>query len=393
MTVSAHSAPGHSTDPLVASAGVRLAPLGPGAVACDLVAEQSHLIDPVTAWLLSSTLAGPVDLQDLVAEAASTSGADPALVEADLARAVSTLRSLGLLGRATPYQEPSPMGGSALDRPDVPIGAVHPVINHRIAFRSTAPDLLAEVDQFLGMGVDGVEPTLVFDIEPEANGEITLTTADVWQFPAKLTLYAQLPGVVNEYAARTHSCAVLHAGAVRTPAGKIVVIPGVIDAGKSTLVAALVQAGCDYLGDESIGLRTHTLEAVGYPKPLTLDAGSRQVLGLPSSSEPHLAVDELRTDVNRLWGPVGTIDHIVLPTYDGPQPTNPGAPLHPPLVESLTTNDTIALLLANTLNLARAGTDGLETLCAVAEAVPAVRVTHTDSREVAEALMDGSLLA
>jgi len=31
------------------------------------------------------------------------------------------------------------------------------------------------------------------------------------------------------------------------------VLPGAPDAGKSTLTAALVQAGCDYLDDELVG--------------------------------------------------------------------------------------------------------------------------------------------
>ncbi len=391
--VPAQPAPGHSTDPLVPSTGVRLAPLGPGAVACDLVYETTHLLDSTAAWLLASALSGPVTATDLIAEASAATSNDPDVIARDLTRLIDHLTDLGLLGRTQPWEPPSPQPGSALDRQEVPQGAVHPVIDHRIAFRSTSPELLAEVDDFLGMGLADTEPTLVFDIETGADGGITITTADEWRFPAPSTLYAQLPGVINEYAARSHSCVVLHAGAVRTPSGSILLFPGVIDAGKSTLVAALIQAGCDYLGDESIGLRSPTLEAVGYPKPLTLDNGSRRVLGLPEDSEPHLAVDRLRPDVVRLWGEVGTVDHIVLPTYDGPLPANPDAPLHPPRVEALDLHGALALLLANTLNLARAGTEGLETLCRVAETVPAVRVTHTDSLEVARALMDGTLLA
>ena len=74
--------------------------------------------------------------------------------------------------------------------------------------------------------------------------------------------------------------------AVVAAAALVLLLPGHMNAGKSTLTAALIQAGCDYLGDESIGIRHNTLAAVAYPKPLSLDATSREFLGLHHTDFP-----------------------------------------------------------------------------------------------------------
>lgn len=44
----------------------------------------------------------------------------------------------------------------------------------------------------------------------------------------------------------------LHAGGVLLPSGRLVLISGEAESGKSTLIAALIQQGCGYLGDEVI---------------------------------------------------------------------------------------------------------------------------------------------
>lgn len=68
---------------------------------------------------------------------------------------------------------------------------------------------------------------------------------------------------------------VLHAGSVRDPDGRITGLP---EAGKSTLTAALVMAGCDYLGDELVGVRADSPRAAGFPRVPALDETSRHVL-------------------------------------------------------------------------------------------------------------------
>ena len=75
----------------------------------------------------------------------------------------------------------------------------------------------------------------------------------------------------------TRSFAVAHAGVVSL-AGQAVVIPGRANAGKSTLVAALVVSGFDYLSDEAALFDPRTGHVAPYPRALSVEAGSLPLL-------------------------------------------------------------------------------------------------------------------
>lgn len=66
---------------------------------------------------------------------------------------------------------------------------------------------------------------------------------------------------------------VLHASAVRS-GNRAYVFAGSMNAGKSTLVAALVRAGLTYLTDEAVPVDPRSLTVGPYPKPIGLDPGS-----------------------------------------------------------------------------------------------------------------------
>lgn len=111
---------------------------------------------------------------------------------------------------------------------------------------------------------------------------------------------------------------VVHAAAVARD-GVAVVMPALAGAGKSTLTAALVAAGFDYLTDEAAAIDLDTGTVIGYPKPITLDPGSQHLLpGLepsrPSgrSSKWHVVPDDVRSGsaVER-----ARIGHLVFPTH------------------------------------------------------------------------------
>ena len=210
------------------------------------------------------------------------------------------------------------------------------MLDRSIVFRSSDQALLDDIDSLLRDSTTALPPTDNFDISPGPTGRVCLQAAEEWDFPNRDNLFAQLPGVLNDFAARSHTLAVLHAGAVRTPTGRLVVISGDSASGKSTLVGALVQQGCAYLGDEMIGVRSNPNETLPYPKPLEL--------GHP-------------TEVTRL---------------------DPDAALE--------------ALLGQTINLARAGEHGLRAVCELAETVPVSRIVHGDSTALAERLLanDGS---
>ena len=244
--------------------GVFRAALGERVVVYDPTDESTHILDgPVAAWVLA--LEEPTPLDTLVAELSAVSGAEPRQVRAAVTGTLELFDTLGLDRTRLP-EAPEPWPGSTLEPAGRHVGQTHAVIERTFSFRSTDPGVLAELDRLFGPARPGAEPTVVIDADPEPDGRLLMTAAQEWDFPSPADCLAQIMNVVNEYGARSDDTVVLHASGVRTPSGEVWLIPGAIDAGKSTLAGALVQAGCDYLGDESIGIRAGTLEAVGYPK-------------------------------------------------------------------------------------------------------------------------------
>ncbi len=75
----------------------------------------------------------------------------------------------------------------------------------------------------------------------------------------------------------TTSFLTVHAGVVSAE-GRCVLIPGDADAGKSTLVGALVAAGLEYLSDEAALLRLDAPLVAPYRRSLSLEPGSWDLL-------------------------------------------------------------------------------------------------------------------
>jgi hypothetical protein len=73
-------------------------------------------------------------------------------------------------------------------------------------------------------------------------------------------------GVVDDAGDRL----LLHAAAAERD-GTVVLIAGPQDAGKSTLVVALVRAGLRYVTDETVSIEPSSTTVEPYPKPITLD--------------------------------------------------------------------------------------------------------------------------
>lgn len=351
------------------SPGVVLAAFADTAVAFDMRTETAHVLSPIAAWLCSAP--GPQAREELVA---SISGAtpDPAVsATAVVDEAVDSLRDLGLLGRDEPYRPPPPPGpsGNPAD-PGRHVGVTHAVGVHRVAFRSDDPGLVELIDTTLGDRID--EPAVeYFDALGTASGGVDLFACDEWDFPSRDAMLAQLPTVLNDHAARSHGVLVLHAGTVVTPGGSTIVLTGAANDGNSTLTAALIAAGCDYLGDESITLG-RDLVPFGYPKPLTLDANSRAVLGLPADPFPHIGPESIRGDVERLNGTRSPVDMVIAVAY------RPGRPL---VAQRLDQFAALRELSSNVLNLARADGEGLAALCSLASNTPVWQLTHPGFEE------------
>ena len=349
--------------------------MGERAIAYDLVTETAHQLN-ATAGTLLAACDGEGDVDAAVTTWAEDAGVDRPNVAADVSAGLAVLAGLGLVGRDEPFDAPKPPVGSTEDAADGAVtgraltGRVHPVIDHNIALRGSQPEVLEVLDTFLGTGTGGEKPTMFFDAHETPEGELVLVTDYEWRFPSREACLRQLTSVVNEYAMWTHSCAAFHAGAVRSPEGELMLLPAPSGNGKSTLTGAFVAAGWDYLGDEAIGVRPGSGVAVGYPKRLAIDASSRTVLNLPESDTGDLDPAEIRADVVRLGGDVGPISRVVLPTYqEGAEVT----------LQRLEPHEAVVELLANTLNLARAGQTALDAICDLAATVPVERLIHGDA--------------
>lgn len=87
---------------------------------------------------------------------------------------------------------------------------------------------------------------------------------------------------------RTGDLLLLHAAAAERD-GAAVVLPGPMEAGKTTMVAGLVRAGLRYLTDEVTAVDVARSWILPYPKALSVDPGSWGLLGdLEPAVSPHV---------------------------------------------------------------------------------------------------------
>jgi hypothetical protein len=112
----------------------------------------------------------------------------------------------------------------------------------------------------------------------------TIATGDAAHAVAMLLWH-----VNSQAVARSDRYLVMHSAAAALH-GSAVLLPGGEEFGKTTFVAALVRAGLDYLSDELVALDPATLSIQAFPKSLSIDEGSWEVLAdLRPVTDPALA--------------------------------------------------------------------------------------------------------
>jgi len=168
---------------------------------------------------------------------------------------------------------------------------------------------------------------------------------------------------------------VLHAGAVATPAGGVL-LPAPSNHGKSTLTAALVQRGHGYLTDEAAAVSAD-LSLRPYPKALALDPGSFELF--PEARPDHAGGSLSQAVQEREWH----IDPARLGPVSGPC----GASLvvSPSWTEGAATTctrlgpiDALHLLLGQSFEFGVDAQRAFTTLARVAETVPVFRLVYSD---------------
>jgi hypothetical protein len=353
---------------------------GDGLLLHDEVRNQVHLLNP-TGSLVWQACDGETPVDVVVGAFAEALGVPADVVERDLRAHLDALAEHALVGRGEVIDHLAlapwpPLAEPLRTRPLRVFDARLVVWADDVAVVEAVEELFA--DLLDDRGPDGDEPAE----GPGADrAEVALASLPGGGFRLHGRGHDQrfdelsdaldvLPTVVNRVVASVPAPLALHAGAVRSPEGAVVVLAGTSGAGKSTLTAALVQAGWGYLTDEAAGLRAGSLEVVGYPKPLALDDASRAVLGLPPGTGPVM-VGELRPGAVGVQGDAGRPAAIVLPTFD---PDLLGGPV----ASRLAPDDALVALAPNAVNLVAAGRAGVETLAAVAQAVPVHRLRHRD---------------
>lgn len=157
----------------------------------------------------------------------------------------------------------------------------------------------------------------------------------------------------------------VHAGAVEWN-GRAALFPAPMESGKTTLVAGLVRAGARYLTDEAAAIDPDTLRVHPFPKALTVDAGSWEVLAdMTPDVDPEVTGRYLLTT----W-------HVDARTIrpDSLAPATPPAFVIAPRYERDATTALLPMTRAeavmemgqNSFNLAHHGRQGVETLAEVA---------------------------
>ncbi len=176
----------------------------------------------------------------------------------------------------------------------------------------------------------------------------------------------------------------LHASAAVADDAAIV-FPAPMESGKSTLIAGLLQRGFGYLTDEVVAIDPATALVHPYPKPLSIDPGSWEVLGalrpaLDARLAPyagaqwHLPVSSVRSESTRAPARPRL---LVGPRYEPGSRTT---------LEPISGAEGVLLLAENAFNFPAHGTAGLETLATIARGCDCYRLTYSSLDEACRAI-------
>ncbi len=181
---------------------------------------------------------------------------------------------------------------------------------------------------------------------------------------------AVLVAGVNRAAIEQSRFFAVHSGVVASPNG-VVAFPAMSGEGKTTLTAALVKRGFDYVSDEALVFNDDG-KVLPYPKPFALSDWSAQALGLTPDGPETLVV------ASGLGGAVYTrtdpLTDVVIAEYGHQQP----------VLEETSKSEAIAALISLSFNHYKNPERAFRLATETARAVRVWRLHYGDPLEAAE---------
>jgi len=374
-------------------------------VAYDPVRRQAHLLN-LTAGLVLDACDGETTEGAVTAELAAAFAIETTLVARQVAAALTDFGERGLL-RGSPDETISAIDEPRLADPTTaptPAGdrtwAVQPptldLLGTAVQIRIEEPGLAAVATGVLASLIDTCAtnraPSIHLDLV--TNDETVILLRDdraLLQTGDRSLALQRLLGELNQQAVGgTTDTVLLHAAAVRGPKG-IAVLPADSNSGKSTLAAALVRAGYDYLTDEAVGIDVHSGAVRVYPRAVGLGPGSWPLFPdvAPTAAETDAGyfAEEWHVDPRRLRA--GALDHldqldevgevggvpivvVAFPTYEPDEPSR---------IEPVERATALLVVLHNAFNLAAVGEPGVRALDDLTHHTATVRLVSRDLDE------------
>lgn len=205
--------------------------------------------------------------------------------------------------------------------------------------------------------------------------------ADAEPFVGVAPMLSWLLTTLNHAAIGGFGGLAVHAGVVSS-GRTVVAIPAKSGAGKTTLTAACLLAGFDYVSDEAlcVGFAEHEIRP--YPRALALSAWSRQAVGLDAISATELDAGDVALAPSRLGGRVAAepleLAHVVnLVRRPGPS-----------VLRSAARAESMAWLVARSFNHYKQPAAAFELTAELARNACAWRLEYGDPREAAALLFD-----
>jgi len=176
----------------------------------------------------------------------------------------------------------------------------------------------------------------------------------------------------------------VHAGVVAARGGTgTIAFPGLSGRGKTTLVAALVQRGFDYISDEVLGIDRVSAEIASFARPLALDRNSWELLALDQARLPEPGEEQLAgpSELGHCATVIPALRDIVL--FERERDSGHGVTIDP-----LNRGQAVHALLDNAFNHFADPAASFHQIVGLVRATRVWRLRYSDARDAADTLAE-----